>query len=269
MGIVWKTIKYAASTALLVGLVFSSGLLSVLIYGRLSGQEWALGKERSAGNQQAVSIPSPPVPTPLPVLKASAKLKAPLVKQLPELRSGCELTSLTMLLQFYGIGKDKMELVPELKRDPTKIRYSMDGKIQFWGNPLTGFVGDITGKTKGFGIYHTGLMELLLKYVPTGIDLTGKSFETVERQVAAGIPVIVWTTTNFQEPETWVEWDSPAGKVRTTFSEHAVLLVGYDEKYVYVNDPLSGQTDLKIAKSTFVGTWKSMGSQALSYTEPK
>lgn len=200
------------------------------------------------------------------VRPASALLSAPVIRQNPELPAGCEITSLTMLLQYSGISKNKLDLVPEMKTDPTPIRFDRSGSIQYWGNPNVGFVGDITRKQIGFGIFHAGIYPLLHKYIPSAVDLTGQPYEQLEDQIIKGFPVVVWTTIDFQLPQKWVEWNTTTGTVRTTFSEHAVLLTGFDQSHVFVNDPLSGQKNLKIDKKQFIATWESMGKQALSYT---
>lgn len=263
---VWNVTKYSFTLLLIAGLLFSSGVFSVLLYAKITGKdvEWFA--------QTAPFVPLPetiasaaPQPTPPPPEKPkSVLIDAPLVRQLPELPSGCEVTSLTMLLQYYGVKKGKMELVPEMKKDPTPIVWSETG-IQSWGNPNVGFVGEITAKGKGFGIFHGPLMELLQHYVPKAVDLTGGSFDALESQLAAGIPSVVWTTIDYAVPTQWVEWNTKDGKVVTTFMEHAVLLVGYDEANVYVNDPLSGKKSTAIDKQTFIQVWEAMGKQALSY----
>ncbi|TLS50016.1 hypothetical protein FE782_22010 [Paenibacillus antri] len=209
-------------------------------------------------------VPSPETP----IKKDTALLDAPIIEQLPEFRNGCEVVSLTMLLQYYGIDKNKMELAEEMKKDPTERKESADRIILYWGNPNTGFVGDITGKTKGYGIYNRPLLELLEKYIPSALNLTGRSFDEIERSISDGRPVVVWTTVSFEKPreDQWLTWDSPQGEVRATFQEHAVLLVGYDNDYVYVNDPLSGKKQLKLEKRTFLPSWEALGKQAISYS---
>jgi uncharacterized protein YvpB len=262
MQILWKGMKVTFAFFALVGLTLTSGLLTLLLYERLTG-----GSGPDSADAASVAAPPPadakPVPAPPP--KASAMLDAPLIKQYPELPSGCEVTSLAMLLQYAGIRKTKLELAAEMKKDDTPIRFGDNGSIAYWGNPDTGFVGDVTGKTRGFGIYHTALLPLLKTYLPGAVDLTGKPFEELENQVAAGFPVVVWNTIDYAVPTQWVEWDSPTGRVKTTFAEHAVLLVGYDEANVYVNDPISGKKGAAVEKSQFLAAWEAMGKQALSY----
>jgi uncharacterized protein YvpB len=172
-----------------------------------------------------------------------------------------------MMLQFYGFKTNKLALLPEMKYDKSPVTMdSSNKKITSWGNPNLGFVGDVTGRTKGFGIYHTALIDLLQKYIPTAVDLTGKSFDVLENQIAQGIPVEVWTTINFQDSVEWYIWDTSIGPIRTTFSEHAVLLVGYDKDNVYVNDPYTGLSQVKVNKALFIRTWEMMEKQAISYT---
>lgn len=86
--------------------------------------------------------------------------------------------------------------------------------------------------------------------------------------MAQGVPVIAWTTTAYVEPTQWVVWDSPKGPVRATFSVHSVLLVGYDQHNVYVNDPLSGVQGQQVDKQQFIRSWEALGKQALSYALP-
>jgi len=275
MNWLWNLLKYTLSFFVLVGLVFSSGVFSLLLYGKMTGKEWAITygqtavvyAERLAQGETAAPTPAPTAAPPPPVKKASAMLEAPIIRQHPELPSGCEITSLTMLLQYKGVQKGKLDLAAEMKKDPTPMRRGADGSIEYWGNPNTGFVGDVTGKSRGFGIYHTALMELLSKYAPTAVDLTKSSFDKLEQQVADGFPVVVWTTLDFKVPANWVVWDTPTGPIQTTFMEHAVLLVGYDEGNVYVNDPWTGKAQRQVNKESFVKSWEAMGKQALSYTK--
>jgi uncharacterized protein YvpB len=265
MGLLLGTIKNTFSLIIVAALVFSSGFLSVMLYAKISGKYLNIWNKSDHFIAYAEKTDAPSATVkPVDVAKKSAHLTAPLVRQFPELPSGCEVSSLTMLLQFAGIGKNKMELVSELKFDPTPLKRAPDGSIAYWGNPNIGFVGDITGKTKGFGVYHTALMDLLLKNIPTGIDLTGKPFEALEKQIANGIPVVVWTTIDYMEPN-WVVWDTSLGPIRTTFMEHAILMVGYDEQNVYVNDPLSGKSNVPINKAQFTHIWDLMSRQAISY----
>lgn len=267
-----KTLKYMFTAIFILVLVIISGLFSLLLYLKITGQEYLMGID-TGGIQQ-----SDDMDTVVPIVSndninvkektESAILDAPVVLQFPELYNGCEIAALTMMVNFYGIDKSKMDLLPELKQDLTPIEYNKDGSISYWGNPNLGFVGDITGKEKGYGIYHTALFELLIKYIPTGIDFTGKNFDELEQQISDGFPVLVWTTVSYTKPseKQWMVWDSPLGPIRATFQEHTVILVGYDQDHVFINDPLINKKGIKVEKNQFIESWEAMGKQALSYT---
>jgi len=267
-----QLMKYSLSVMLIIVLVFSSGIFSILLYGKLT--EESNGTHSGFGNKTQLNngsfVRQTPQPTAVPtvrVRKASAMITAPIISQFPELKSGCEITTLAMMLQYYGINKSKLGLLPEMKYDKTAYIVDSNDKITFWGNPNVGFVGDITGREKGYGIYHTALIDLLKKYIPSAVDLTGKSFETLEDKIEEGIPVEVWTTIHYQDSVEWMVWDTGLGPIKTTLSEHAVLLVGYDKDNVYVNDPYTGLSQVKVNKALFIKTWEMMDKQAISYAK--
>lgn len=201
---------------------------------------------------------------------AKALLDVPTMKQLPELYNGCEVTSLSMLLSSSGRPVDKMELAEKVRKDPTPFRGTSLQQISQWGDPLEGFVGDIKGKRKGYGVYHKPLYDLLKEYMPDkAVDLTGRDFSALEWVIDQGSPVVVWTTVSFQPTNQWVTWKKDERTIKATFQEHVVLLVGFDEQHVYLNDPLTGAKGLKVAKKSFIESWKQMGSQALTIVDEK
>ena len=269
MRIIWQGLKVTFAFFLVAGLVFASSVFAILLYGKATGNYPVVFASGAVMREAAKAAAGPAVPTPAPQpvqpKLTSAMLDAPAIRQFPELPAGCEITTLTMLLQFKGIQKSKMELVEEMPLDNTPIKLNADGTPAYWGNPNIGFVGDVTRKGRGFGIYHAGLFPLLKSYVPTAIDVTGESFEMYEDQVASGIPVMVWTTIDYNMPYKWVTWDTPIGPIQTSFSEHAVLLVGFDEQHVYVNDPYNGNKQVQVNKAQFIQSWEAMGKQGLTY----
>jgi len=268
MTVLWKGMKVWFAFTIILALFLTSTILVYLLFGKIN-ETWGETVPQAASTE----IASEPIPTPVPTAPpapvdkpASAMIKAPVIKQYPELPSGCEITSLTMLLEYAGFNKTKMELYEEMPKDTTPIQYDNKGNITYWGNPNIGYVGDATPRAKGFAIFHEGLFPMLQSYIPTAVDLTRQSFDKYEEQIAKGYPVLVWTTIDFKVPQKWVVWDSPLGPVKTTFKEHAVLLVGYDEEYVYVNDPATGQGARQLNKNEFIASWVALGKQGLSYT---
>lgn len=188
------------------------------------------------------------------------------IKQLPELKRGCEVTSLAMLLNFKGVSVDKMTLAQSVKKDTTPYNV-INGKIYF-GNPNNGFVGDIYDyNKKGLGVYHLPIYALAVAYAGNDVvDVTGCEFEDLYYFLNKNSPVWVIINTKYDElPNSSFEnWITPDGEVRVTYSEHSVLIVGYDDNFVYVNDPLSQSGYSKKEKNKFIKAWKQMGRQAVT-----
>ncbi|WP_139693803.1 C39 family peptidase [Sporolactobacillus terrae] len=193
------------------------------------------------------------------------KLTAPYVSQRPELPNGCEITSLTMLLQSAGVKVDKLTLARQIKKVPFQSG-------TYKGNPNEGFVGNMyhgNRSNPGFAVYHGPIADLARKYLGSRmIDMTGKSWSAVEQQIASGTPVWVITSINFVPvpDNAWQEWPTRQGTIRITFKEHSVLVTGFDADHVYFNDPLAEAAGSKADKKTFIEAWTQFGNQAIAYT---
>ncbi|MGX4669975.1 C39 family peptidase [Cerasibacillus sp. JNUCC 74] len=197
-------------------------------------------------------------------IKNEVKIDAPKIQQLPELPRGCEVTSLSMLLNHYGIQADKMELAKKVKKDPTP--YTKKGDEIFFGNPYNGFVGDMYSfDTPGMGVYHKPIAELATKYAGSKVrDFTGSNFDVIIEELNKQHPVWVIINTTYDKlPESqFTTWNTKSGKIDITMKQHAVLITGYDEKYIYFNDPLNFADKAPIDK--FKAAWIQMGKQAIT-----
>lgn len=195
------------------------------------------------------------------------QLEVPIISQLPELPRGCEVTSLAMLLAHAGVIIDKMELAANIKKDDTPYE-NKNGNI-YYGHPNNGFIGDMYDRNNpGLGVYHKPVYELAERYLPNRmLDLTGEEFFTIEKHLANGFPVWVIINTQYKRlPESaFVTWHTPEGVIDITYHEHAAVITGYDEQYVYVNDPLTVEKNKKIPKQAFIEAWVQMGRQAITY----
>ncbi|GIN88179.1 hypothetical protein J6TS2_45650 [Heyndrickxia sporothermodurans] len=202
-------------------------------------------------------------------IKDRVLLNIPVIAQFPELARGCEVTSLTMLLNAAGLHTNKMKLAKEITKDPTP-RKVINNKI-YYGNPHNGFVGNIyTYEKPGLGVYAQPIIKLAEKYLPGKIvNLTNSSFEDLKIPLSDGRPVWVIINTKYQQlPESYFEtWITKDGPIRITTKEHSVLITGYDHQYIYFNDPLTGQKNKKAPINDFKKAWVQMGSQAISYLD--
>ncbi len=199
-------------------------------------------------------------------VKGYSLLDVPLIRQNPELPRGCEVTTLAMLLHYAGKPVDKMALAEQVIKDSTPVK-KKGNQIISWGDPELGFVGNMYDMDKpGFGVYHEPLTVLANQYLKgNALDLTGGEFQDVLRFLEKGVPVLTIINSRFRPVQDWVTWRGPQGVVRATFREHAVLLVGYDHRYVYINDPLRGYKNRKVSRFQFEKGWIQMGRQAVTY----
>lgn len=199
-------------------------------------------------------------------LKNYIMLDLPLIKQNPELKYGCEVTSTAMMLQYSGASVDKMELYKKIRKDDDPLVEKGEDIIS-WGDPDVGFVGDMTGKNKGYATFDKPIEDLVNQY--TGghaVNLTNKSFSQVISHLSKSYPVVVWTTGDYRLPNRWEAWEHEGETIKTPLDLHVVVLVGYDKDYVYVNDPLSGKKQEKINRTQFEQSWVALEKRAVSYT---
>jgi uncharacterized protein YvpB len=192
----------------------------------------------------------------------------PLIAQNPELPRGCEVTSLAMLLHYYGIGVSKMDLAMQIEKDPTVFR--VENGVVIFGDARKGFVGDMYNRAnRGYGVYAGPIYELLKDYIGTAsINLTGCRFSDLYYFIAKDKPVFVITnfTHRLLPGSRFTVWYTESGeRLTATYSMHAVVITGYDERYIYFNDPLHTNGESQALKSDFIAAWGQMGYQAVTY----
>ncbi|MFB9768456.1 C39 family peptidase [Lactiplantibacillus modestisalitolerans] len=190
-------------------------------------------------------------------------LNVPLINQMtpPTLYNGCEITSLTMIMHYYGINVSKNTLANRL----TSVPLTYDNGQH--GNPNVGFVGDVTGADPGLGVYHGPIKRVAKTETKHVKDLTGASFNQVIKQLEAGRPVWTVTTTSFAPVNSMETWDTPQGKVKITYDVHSVVIVGFNrqQQKIYINNPY-GKKQQAVDWQNFAAAYKQLGQQAVVLT---
>lgn len=190
----------------------------------------------------------------------------PLIGQYPELPRGCEVTSVAMLMNYVGLPITKMELAENITKEP--FLFEVDGK-NYNGNPHNGFVGDMYSMDNpGYGAYNEPIYQLMDDYLEgEALNLTGARFSDLYYYISQNRPVVVIINTTFDilHQEQFQTFYTTRGDIPITYREHSVLITGYDENYIYFNDPMYPNTVQQKSKNKFIKAWEQMGSQALTY----
>lgn len=172
-----------------------------------------------------------------------------IILQAPELPTGCEITALTMALQFYGLDADKTAMASRyLPQSPANLYVGNDGRL--YGSDLNEFfIGDpfsSTGIICGTGAIVSAA-NAYLRDCESEIkaeDLTGASPSGLYGLVAQDIPVIVWVTIGMQGRGVLEGWYTENGDyVDWGPNDHGAVLIGYTDDTVVLADPLYGQME--------------------------
>lgn len=179
-----------------------------------------------------------------PALKnQSFALELSCVKQNPELPTGCEVTSLTTVLNYYGFDADKM----------TMANMYLDKGDVGTTNPSVAFVGS-PDSTHSYGCYSPVIERCADKYLSekqsslATYRLSDVSFRNLLLEVEQGHPVIVWASMYMKETYSSAVWNIDGESVAWIANEHCLVLYGYDLErgVVMVADPLVGNTEYNI-----------------------
>ena len=192
-------------------------------------------------------------------MKQEQKLNVPLENQMPDLPNGCEVTSLSMLMNYYGIKVSKNELAETIQHVDS---FTDGGKYR--GNPHQGFVGHMTIANAGWCVYNEPLYNVARKYTSHIENITGSDFLILLKLVSNGHPVMIITTTTFNRVNDMQTWDTNTGKVNVTPSSHACVITGYSKpkKVVYVNNPY-GYKNQPVNWKNLQASYNQQGRQAL------
>ncbi len=180
-----------------------------------------------ASNKNKIIVKTDPIDT-SGLSKRQVKIPLKHISQNPELPTGCEITSLTAILNYYGYDVSKTEMSDEY------LEKTMNKVGNFWevfvGNP----------RKNGFGCYAKPIVNAANRYLATqnnkhkATDFSGTKFEDLLKFVENGTPVIIWSTmygeeeNNLREPYVTVQWNVNGKDIQWIAPEHCMVIIGYD-----------------------------------------
>lgn len=160
------------------------------------------------------------------------KNKAKVICQRPEMPTGCEITAVTMMINFAGKKVSKFQAAKVMKRS---------------SNPNKGFIGSPYKKWPlGYWVAPKGVKSVVKHYLGKNKVMTGCSMKAIKNKLLHSHLVVAWVG------------------MFDGFPNHAIALTGYHKGKIYYNDPWTG-TKRVMRQSIFKKHWAFDAYRALSY----
>lgn len=183
----------------------------------------------------------------------------------PSLQNGCEITALSMLLQYYGYNVNKNQLANQLNYVPLKVDNT------HYGDPNEGFVGNIKEGNQAMGVWSAPIKAVAEQVVGHNYIVHNEalSFEQLKNLISQSTPVWILATLELKVPheQDFRRWPTLNGVRKVTPKIHSVVITGINGRYFYVNDPF-GYKNRRVKQTDLQQIFESLGNQAI-YLEKK
>lgn len=204
------------------------------------------------------------------------KIKVPYISQKGTYPTGCESVSAVMLLQYLGYDISVDEFIGHyLDCREFSLRdgqlYGPDPRKYFCGSPYN---------EEDFGCYAPVICRALNRVFDNTHCAAGKSHTVVdesgtpmnvliERYIKKDMPVIFWACIDMKEPIVGPSWKLHDTDETFTWisNEHCMLLVGYDDKGYYFNDPYEGHGVIRYPKEIVLARHEAQYGMAVGVRE--
>lgn len=186
----------------------------------------------------------------------SIELDVENIMQEPELPTGCEITALTIVLNYLGYEVDKLTMADEYlpqgeigKTHPDEAfignprsAYSYGANAPVLIKAANAYFEDVSGKHKIYNV-STDNLDSLLEYINDGY------------------PVIIWATIGMKASYPSTKWTINGEPFQWTAPFHCMVLIGYTEDTYIIADPLQGIVEYD--KDLVQKRYSEIGNQAL------
>ncbi len=172
------------------------------------------------------------------------------IMQMPELPFGCEIVSLTIVLNHLGFDVDKMYMCDNYL---TTIDYWRANDQLYGPDPHEAFPGSPKDKHNISGCFAQVIVRSAENYFRDNnapyapLNTTGTSLEDLlHTYIDKDIPVIIWVTSkNLHEIEYKYSWHTADEReINFPTYQHCLVMTGYDTDIglIFTADPLVGNT---------------------------
>ncbi len=169
----------------------------------------------------------------------------------------CESRSATDLAAFWGTAFSEDDFFFRLPKSD---------------NPNRGFLGDVdlpagSMPPVGYGVYGGPIAANLRSFGLAAQAHQGWDLDSLKAELAAGRPVIIWSTYDMKLPG-GLTWTSSDGETSVIVQwQHTFVAVGYDEAGIYLVDAYDAGTKY-FSYEAFLPAWEQLGRIAVTVTQP-
>jgi len=167
----------------------------------------------------------------------------PIISQFPKYPTGCESVTAVMALNYYGKSISVEEFINNYL--PKSRDFYIENGKNFGPSPYEYFIGN-PKSSSSYGCMAPVIEKAINKFINNSgkvKNITDMSLDSIcEEYIDNNIPVIMWVTINMLETNPKHSWYLNE-ETRFTWpgNEHCMLLIGYDNKNYYFNDPYTGK----------------------------
>lgn len=165
-------------------------------------------------------------------------ISVPIICQYPDLPTGCEAVSATMVLQYYGVDITSTEFATNWLECSDEFYF--DDSILYGPNPNEVFAGNPFSENS-YGCYASPIVSAINEN-STQCEAKQIKDETLEslckKYIDNDKPMLIWATMGMKKSKKGQVWRLPNGNKFIWISgEHCLVLVGYNDDYYIFNDP--------------------------------
>ncbi|MCD8005892.1 MAG: C39 family peptidase [Oscillospiraceae bacterium] len=187
--------------------------------------------------------------------------------QYPDYPTGCEITALYILLNYYDVDVTMEELVEALPKGP--FPYYDENGVRYGANPAKEFVGD-PRLADSYGVFNEPIRETAEQFKTGAISKTSATLDDIKEIVLSGNPVMAWYTTNIEAGieyrQEWLDYET-GETVQWPAYEHAIVIYGFDElNNIMYSDPSTGSS-AAVGWDTFKEAFEELGGMIVYYDE--
>ncbi|MCX4751367.1 C39 family peptidase [Kitasatospora sp. NBC_01287] len=200
--------------------------------------------------------------TPARAAGTTRTVQVPLYYQ--QLGNDCEAAALRMMLAAHGIAVQDQQILDRIGVDRVHGEFGHDGPNS--GDPFKAFVGDPDGSENegtGYGVYDPPVAAAARAY-GAKVAFTGQGLTParLRAHVQAGRPAIVWVDYLWRKrpDHPYTAYDGRS-VLYAGPAEHAVVVTGYTDLAVTINDPARGH--LTVARGDFEAGYATYGDMAV------